>query len=53
MYSQHKVAYGAAVQAANLSLTAEQKEETPLSGLTLMDVTPLSLGIGLLQHHFF
>lgn len=41
------VAYGATIQAANLSLTIEEKSGTKLSGLTLMDVTPLSLGIEL------
>eukprot|EP00027_Filamoeba_sp_ATCC50430_P006153 CAMPEP_0168561664 /NCGR_PEP_ID=MMETSP0413-20121227/11715_1 /TAXON_ID=136452 /ORGANISM="Filamoeba nolandi, Strain NC-AS-23-1" /LENGTH=619 /DNA_ID=CAMNT_0008593049 /DNA_START=598 /DNA_END=2457 /DNA_ORIENTATION=- len=41
------VAYGAAIQAANLSLTPEQKSQTRLQGITLMDVTPLSLGIEL------
>ena len=40
------VAMGAAVQGANLSLTYEQKT-AQLSGITLMDVTPMSLGIEL------
>ena len=41
------VAFGAAIQAANLSLSTEEKAGTKLSGLTLLDVTPLSLGIEL------
>ena len=41
------MAYGAAIQAANLSLTLKEKMGTQLAGLTLMDVTPLSLGIEL------
>ncbi|KNC51866.1 heat shock protein 70 [Thecamonas trahens ATCC 50062] len=41
------VAAGAAIQAANLSLSTEAKAGTKLSGLTLLDVTPLSLGIEL------
>lgn len=41
------VAYGAAIQAANLSLSFEQKKGTKLEGIVLMDVTPLSLGIEL------
>eukprot|EP01087_Luapelamoeba_hula_P018828 TRINITY_DN6129_c0_g1_i1.p1 TRINITY_DN6129_c0_g1~~TRINITY_DN6129_c0_g1_i1.p1 ORF type:complete len:616 (+),score=111.28 TRINITY_DN6129_c0_g1_i1:54-1901(+) len=39
------VAFGAAIQGANLSLTIEEKRGTRLEGLTLMDVVPLSLGI--------
>jgi heat shock protein 1/8 len=39
------VAFGAAIQAANLSKTVAEKQNTRLAGLTLMDVTPLSLGI--------
>ncbi len=41
------VAYGAAIQAANLSLPVQEKAGTKLEGLTLMDVTALSLGIEL------
>jgi L1 cell adhesion molecule like protein len=41
------VAYGAAIQAANLSLSINEKSGTKLAGLTLMDVTALSLGIEL------
>ena len=44
------VALGACIQAANLSLTFDQKLSDKLSGLTLMDVTPLSLGIELANH---
>ncbi|XP_065843113.1 heat shock cognate 71 kDa protein-like [Oscarella lobularis] len=42
------VAMGAAIQAANLTLTYEEKLAfEKLGGLTLMDVTPMSLGIEL------
>eukprot|EP00118_Oscarella_pearsei_P007213 m.34545 g.34545 ORF g.34545 m.34545 type:complete len:556 (+) comp31995_c0_seq3:64-1731(+) len=42
------VAMGAAIQAANLTLSYEQKlAYEKLGGLTLMDVTPMSLGIEL------
>ena len=41
------VAYGAAVLAANLSLNVQEKSGSKLAGLTLMDVTALSLGIEL------
>jgi len=41
------VAYGAAIQAANLSMQLNEKVGTKLEGLTLMDVTSLSLGIEL------
>lgn len=40
------VAMGAAIQGANLSLSFEQKSPK-LAGITLMDVTPMSLGIEL------
>lgn len=40
------VAMGAAIQAANLSLTYDQKDPR-LAEITLMDVTPMSLGIEL------
>ena len=40
------VAMGAAIQGANLGLSIEEKTEK-LKGVTLMDVTPLSLGIEL------
>ena len=40
------VAMGAAIQGANLSLSYEQKSPK-LAGITLMDVTPMSLGIEL------
>ncbi len=40
------VAMGAAIQGANLSLTFDQKSPN-LAGITLMDVTPMSLGIEL------
>ena len=40
------VAMGAAIQGANLSLTFDQKDPK-LAGITLMDVTPMSLGIEL------
>ena len=40
------VAMGAAIQAANLSLSFEQKDPR-LAEITLMDVTPMSLGIEL------
>ena len=40
------VAMGAAIQGANLSLTYDQKDPK-LSKITLMDVTPMSLGIEL------
>ena len=40
------VAMGAAIQGANLALTFERKDPK-LAGITLMDVTPLSLGIEL------
>lgn len=40
------VAMGAAIQGANLSLSYEQKS-AKLAGITLMDVTPMSLGIEL------
>jgi len=39
------VAYGATIQATNLVLSPEGKQGTKLAHLTLMDVTPLSLGI--------
>ena len=44
------VALGACLQAANLSLTFDRKLSNNLSSLTLMDVTPLSLGIELANH---
>ena len=40
------VAMGAAIQGANLSLSFDQKDPK-LAGITLMDVTPMSLGIEL------
>ena len=40
------VAMGAAIQGANLSLAFDKKDHK-LAGITLMDVTPLSLGIEL------
>ena len=40
------VAMGAAIQGANLALSLEEKNEK-LRGVTLMDVTPISLGIEL------
>jgi L1 cell adhesion molecule like protein len=43
------VAYGAALQGANLALSADEKVKTKLEGLVLMDVTPLSLGIELVN----
>eukprot|EP01121_Diplochlamys_sp_Union-15-3_P022037 TRINITY_DN9257_c0_g1_i1.p1 TRINITY_DN9257_c0_g1~~TRINITY_DN9257_c0_g1_i1.p1 ORF type:complete len:617 (+),score=124.06 TRINITY_DN9257_c0_g1_i1:113-1852(+) len=39
------VAMGACLQATNLNLSFEKKQGTKLANLTLMDVTPLSLGI--------
>mmetsp|Transcript_15367 Transcript_15367/g.60064 ORF Transcript_15367/g.60064 Transcript_15367/m.60064 type:complete len:635 (+) Transcript_15367:2-1906(+) len=44
---EEAVAYGAAIQAANLTLDAEKKEQSAIKGLVLMDVTPMSLGIEL------
>ena len=44
------VSLGACIQAANLSLTFDQKLSDKISSLTLMDVTPISLGIELANY---
>ena len=41
------VAMGAAIQGANLSHNVEERNLARLAGITLMDVTPMSLGIEL------